>query len=53
MSMTKTETNDTSNKWYIGKPVGEIWDFEVDGIWQLNEATEAAKVNQNPGDPKW
>lgn len=46
------EINDTSNKWYIGKPVGEIWDFEVDGIWQLNEATEAAKVNQKPGDPK-
>lgn len=46
------EINDTSNKWYIGKPVGEIWDFEVDGIWQLNEAAEAAKVNQKPGDPK-
>lgn len=46
------EINDTSNKWYIGKPVGEIWDFEVDGIWQLDEATEAAKVNQKPGDPK-
>lgn len=46
------EINDTSNGWYIGKPVGEIWDFEVDGIWQLNEAAEAAKVNQNPGDPK-
>ena len=46
------EINDTSNKWYIGKPVGEIWDFEVDGIWQLNDATEAAMVNQKPGDPK-
>ena len=46
------EIDDTSNGWFIGKPIGEIWDFEVDGIWQLDEAAEAAKVNQKPGDPK-
>lgn len=46
------ERNDTSNGWYIGKPIGEIWDYEVDGIWQANEADQAALVNQKPGDPK-
>lgn len=46
------EINDTSNGWYIGKPVGEIWYWETDGIWQVDEAAEAAKVNQKPGDPK-
>ncbi|MBO5015336.1 MAG: TonB-dependent receptor [Bacteroides sp.] len=46
------ENDDTSNGWFIGKPIGEIWDFEVDGIWQLDEAEEAAKVGQMPGDPK-
>lgn len=46
------EINDTSNNWFIGKPIGEIWYWEVDGIWQLDEAAEAAKVNQKPGDPK-
>ena len=46
------EINDTSNGWYIGKPVGEIWDYEVDGIWQIDEAEQAALVNQKPGDPK-
>ncbi len=46
------EIDDTSNGWFIGKPIGEIWDFEVDGIWQLDEAEEAAKVGQQPGDPK-
>ena len=46
------EMDDTSNKWFIGKPIGEIWDYEVDGIWQLDEAAEAAKVGQKPGDPK-
>uniref|UniRef100_UPI00359F21D4 SusC/RagA family TonB-linked outer membrane protein n=1 Tax=Prevotella heparinolytica TaxID=28113 RepID=UPI00359F21D4 len=46
------EINDTDNGWYIGKPIGEIWYWEVDGMWQLDEAAEAAKVNQKPGDPK-
>ncbi|MDO4180248.1 MAG: TonB-dependent receptor [Bacteroidales bacterium] len=46
------EINDTDNGWYIGKPVGEIWYWEVDGIWQANEAEQAALVNQKPGDPK-
>lgn len=46
------EINDTDNGWYIGKPIGEIWYWEVDGIWQVDEAEEAAKVNQKPGDPK-
>lgn len=46
------ERSDTSNEWYINKPIGEIWYWEVDGIWQADEAAEAAKVNQKPGDPK-
>lgn len=46
------EINDTDNGWYIGKPIGEIWYWEVDGIWQADEAEEAAKVGQKPGDPK-
>mgnify|MGYP003310363756 CR=1 FL=1 len=46
------EQNDTTNGWYIGKPIGEIWTWETNGIWQVNEAAEAAKVGQKPGDPK-
>lgn len=46
------ERSDTSNGWYINKPIGEIWYWQVDGIWQADEAAEAAKVNQKPGDPK-
>lgn len=46
------ERSDTSNGWFIDKPVGEIWNYKVTGIWQANEAAEAAKVNQKPGDPK-
>ncbi|MDO4984969.1 MAG: TonB-dependent receptor [Prevotella sp.] len=46
------EMDDTSNGWFIGKPIGEIWYWKTDGIWQANEAEEAALVNQKPGDPK-
>lgn len=46
------ERDDTSNGWYIGHPVGEIWYWKTDGIWQTNEAAQAALVNQKPGDPK-
>lgn len=46
------EANDTKNKWYINKPIGEIWDYKFDGIWQVSEAEEAARYGQKPGDPK-
>ena len=46
------ETDDTTNGWFIGKPIGEIWYWDTDGIWQADEAEEAAKVNQKPGVPK-
>jgi len=46
------ELDDTSNGWFIGKPIGEIWYWKTDGIWQADEAKEAALVNQKPGDPK-
>ena len=46
------ESDDISNKWFIGKPIGVIWDYEVTGIWQKDEIEEAAKYGQRPGDPK-
>lgn len=46
------ERDDTSNGWFIDKPISEIWDYEVVGTWQVDEAKEAALVNQVPGDPK-
>ena len=46
------EQDDTSNGWFIGHSIGEIWNYKVTGIWQKNEAAEAAKYGQRPGDPK-
>lgn len=48
----RKEQDDKTNGWFIGKPIGEIWDYKVTGIWQANEVEEAAKVGQRPGDPK-
>ena len=48
------EQDDTSNGWYIGKPIGEIWYYETDGIWQNTpeDIAAAALVGQVPGDIK-
>lgn len=36
----------------VHRPISAIWDYEVTGIWQVNEVEEAAKYGQKPGDPK-
>lgn len=36
----------------VGYPIGSIYTWEFDGIWQLNELDEARKVNQLPGQVK-
>ena len=48
------ERDDTSNNWYIGQPIGTIWYYETDGVWQNNpeDIAAAALVGQKPGDPK-
>ncbi len=33
----------------VGESIGSIYDYEFDGIWQLDEAAEAAKYGQTPG----
>lgn len=38
--------------WYIGKPISEIFNYKVIGIWQKDEWEDAAKYGQVPGDPK-
>lgn len=50
--ISQKEADDKSNGWFIGKSISEIWNYRVTGIWQKDEATEAARYNQRPGDPK-
>jgi TonB-linked SusC/RagA family outer membrane protein len=46
------ERDDISNRWFIGHDIDEIWDLKTLGVWQQNEATEAAKFKLRPGDFK-
>lgn len=46
------ERDDISNGWFIGQPIGAIWNYRVTGIWQKDEVEEAKKYGQVPGDPK-
>ena len=48
------ERDDTANNWFIGKPIGEIWYYEDDGVWQNTpeDIAAAALVGQVPGDIK-
>jgi TonB-linked SusC/RagA family outer membrane protein len=46
------ENDDPSNGWFIGRDINAIWDLKVLGVWQQNEAAEAAKYGVKPGDFK-
>ncbi len=48
----KKEGNDSANGWFIGRPITQIWDYRITGIWQKDEWKEAQKYGQRPGDPK-
>ncbi len=42
--ISSKERDDINNGWFIGKPIGAIWDYRVTGIWQANEVAEAKRV---------
>lgn len=46
------EKDDIANQWFIGHSIGEIWNFDVTGIYQPEEAAEAALLGLKPGDVK-
>lgn len=46
------ELPDYTNKWFPGHSIDRVWGYEITGVWQVDEAAEAAKLNQTPGDYK-
>lgn len=48
----RKESDYTANGWFIDRPISQIWDYKVTGIWQKDEWEEAKKYGQMPGDPK-
>jgi hypothetical protein len=47
------EADDVKNRWFIGQDPDRIWDYERIGVWQKEEAAEAAKYGLQPGDFKY
>jgi len=52
VSLVTEGQDDIGNGWFIGYPISVFYDYEKTGIWQTEEAAEAAKFNQIPGDIK-
>ena len=46
------ELDDIASQWFIGKPISVIWNYDVQGIYQVSEAAEAKKLGLVPGDVK-
>jgi TonB-linked SusC/RagA family outer membrane protein len=47
------QEDDPGSGWFIGESVNAHYDFKVIGIWQSNEAEEAARYGAVPGDLKF
>jgi TonB-linked SusC/RagA family outer membrane protein len=46
------ELPDFTNQWFPGRAIDAVWDYEVTGVWQEDEADEAAQYGMRPGDFK-
>lgn len=46
------EIPDYSNQWFIGEPLDVVWNYNILGIWQEEEAEQAALYGLQPGDYK-
>src|SRR5690606_20049273 len=43
---------DYNNEWFPGEAIDVVWDYELAGIWQLDEESLAAEYGLLPGDYK-
>lgn len=50
--IVKREIPDYTNQWFPGQAIDAVWEYDVTGVWQLDEADEAAKFGMRPGDYK-
>jgi TonB-linked SusC/RagA family outer membrane protein len=42
--------DDVGNEWFIGEPIEVYYEYKFDGIWQTDEAAEAASYGRKVGD---
>lgn len=52
LSLYNGAKDDLGNKWFIGSPLSEYFDYEKAGIWQLNEADQAKAYGSRVGQIK-
>lgn len=48
----KGEIPDFKNEWFIGRSIDAVWNYDMIGIWQEDEANAAARYGLIPGDIK-
>lgn len=48
----QSEVDDVANGWFIGEAINSEYNYKFDGIWQANEAAEAASYGQTEGQAK-
>ncbi|SMO62717.1 SusC/RagA family TonB-linked outer membrane protein [Fodinibius sediminis] len=46
------EIPDYSNNWFPGESIDVVWDYDITGMWQVEEAEQADVYNLSPGDIK-
>lgn len=52
ISLNRSNTDDVTNRWFKGEPLGVIYDFEFDGILQEGEDAPVAMPYLLPGEAK-
>ncbi|MFV5701106.1 SusC/RagA family TonB-linked outer membrane protein [Flavobacterium sp. XS2P12] len=45
--------DDIGNRWFIGKPIGVVYDYKQVGIWQVGENPAGVDPTAKPGDIKF
>ncbi len=45
--------SDVGNRWFIGQPIGVIYDYKLVGVWQVGEDPGAQDPGAKPGDLKF
>jgi TonB-linked SusC/RagA family outer membrane protein len=45
--------SDTGNVWFIGKPIGVVYDYKKQGVWQVGEDASKQDPGAKPGDLKF
>src|SRR5690606_5563624 len=50
--IVEREVPDYTNNWFPGSAIDRIWNYNVVGVWQVNEKDEANAYGLEPGDFK-